>query len=86
MNKFIRSIITFALTNRFAVFFGIALIVVGGVVAFLNTPVETFPDVTNTNVIVITQWPGRSAEEVERFVTLPLETELNSVPRKSTLR
>ncbi|QKZ12173.1 efflux RND transporter permease subunit [Spirosoma sp. KUDC1026] len=86
MNKFIRSIITFALTNRFAVFFGIALIVVAGVVSFLNTPVETFPDVTNTNVIVITQWPGRSAEEVERFVTLPLETELNSVPRKSTLR
>lgn len=86
MNKFIRSIITFALTNRFAVFFGIAIIIVGGVVAFLNTPVETFPDVTNTNVIVITQWPGRSAEEVERFVTLPLETELNSVPRKSTLR
>ncbi|GAB4031131.1 efflux RND transporter permease subunit [Spirosoma jeollabukense] len=86
MNKFIRSIITFALTNRFAVFFGIALIIVGGVVAFLNTPVETFPDVTNTNVVVITQWPGRSAEEVERFVTLPLETELNSVPRKSTLR
>lgn len=86
MNKFIRSIITFALTNRFAVFFGILLIIVGGVVAFLNTPVETFPDVTNTNVIVITQWPGRSAEEVERFVTIPLEVELNSVPRKSTLR
>jgi cobalt-zinc-cadmium resistance protein CzcA len=59
MNKFIRSIITFALTNRFAVFFGVALIVVAGVVSFLNTPVETFPDVTNTNVIVITQWLGR---------------------------
>ncbi|QJD79724.1 efflux RND transporter permease subunit [Spirosoma rhododendri] len=86
MNSFIRSIITFALTNRFAVFFGIGIIIVGGVVSFMNTPVETFPDVTNTNVIVITQWPGRSAEEVERFVTIPLETELNSVPRKSTLR
>ena len=86
MNNFIRSILTFALTNRFAVFFGVVLIIVGGVVAFLNTPVETFPDVTNTNVIVITQWPGRSAEEVERFITLPLETEFNSVPRKSTLR
>ena len=86
MNKFIRSIVTFALTNRFAVFFGILLIIVGGVVSFLNTPVETFPDVTNTNVIVITQWPGRSAEEIERFITIPLETELNSVPKKSTLR
>ncbi|UHG89041.1 efflux RND transporter permease subunit [Spirosoma oryzicola] len=86
MNKFIRSLISFALTNRLTIFFTIGLIVVAGVVSFLNTPVETFPDVTNTNVIVITQWPGRSAEEVERFVTLPLETELNSVPRKSTLR
>ncbi|MBO0932901.1 efflux RND transporter permease subunit [Fibrella aquatilis] len=86
MNKFIRSVITFALTNRFAVFFGILLIIIGGIVSFMNTPVETFPDVTNTNVIVITQWPGRSAEEIERFVTIPLETELNSVPKKSTLR
>ncbi|ADB36969.1 efflux RND transporter permease subunit [Spirosoma linguale] len=86
MNTFIRSLITFSLTNRFVVFFGILLLVVGGVVSFLNTPVETFPDVTNTNAIVITQWPGRSAEEIERFVTIPLETELNSVPRKTTLR
>ncbi|WP_080236852.1 efflux RND transporter permease subunit [Spirosoma rigui] len=86
MNSFIRSIITFALTNRFAVFFGVLLIAVWGVISFLNTPVETFPDVTNTNTIVITQWPGRSAEEVERFVTVPLETELNSIPQKTTLR
>ena len=86
MNSFIRSIVAFSLRNRFAVFFGILLIIVGGVVSFMNTPVETFPDVTNTNTIIITQWPGRSAEEVERFVTIPLETELNSVPKKSTLR
>jgi cobalt-zinc-cadmium resistance protein CzcA len=86
MNTFIRSIITFALTNRFAVFFGVFLIAVWGVVSFVNTPVETFPDVTNTNTIVITQWPGRSAEEVERFITVPLETELNSIPQKTTLR
>lgn len=86
MNKFIRSILTFALINRFSVFFGILLIIISGIVSFLNTPVETFPDVTNTNAIIITQWPGRSAEEVERFVTIPLEVELNSVPRKTTLR
>jgi len=86
MNKFIRGILDFALTNRFAVFFGILLIIVGGVVSFMNTPIESYPDVTNTNVIIITQWPGRSAEEVERFVTVPLETELNSVPRKTNLR
>lgn len=86
MNKFIRSILTFALTKRFVVFFGILLIIVAGIVSFLNTPVESYPDVTNTSAIIITQWPGRSAEEVERFVTIPLEVELNSVPRRTTLR
>jgi cobalt-zinc-cadmium resistance protein CzcA len=60
-----------------------------GVIGFLcyqNTPIETFPDVTNTQVIIITQWPGRSAEEVEKFVTIPLETVLNSVQKKINLR
>ena len=56
-----------------------------GFVSYQNTPIETFPDVTNTQIIIITQWPGRSAEEVEKFVTIPLETALNSVQRKSIL-
>ena len=57
-----------------------------GFVSYQNTPIETFPDVTNTQIIIITQWTGRSAEEVEKFVTIPLETALNSVQRKSNLR
>jgi cobalt-zinc-cadmium resistance protein CzcA len=60
-----------------------------GVIGFLcyqNTPIETFPDVTNTQVIIITQWPGRSAEEIEKFLTIPLETVLNSVQKKINLR
>ena len=52
----------------------------------ITTPIETFPDVTNTQIIIIAQWPGRSAEEVEKFVTIPLETVLNSVQKKSNLR
>ena len=68
------------------VFLGMLLIIVWGVQSFLNTPIEAFPDVINTRVVIITQWPGRSAEELEKFVTIPIETEMNVVPRKTSLR
>lgn len=57
-----------------------------GAWCYENTPIETFPDVTNTQIIIIVQWPGRSAEEVEKFITVPLEVALNSVQKKSNLR
>jgi len=62
------------------------ILVVLGIWSYKETPIETFPDVTNTQIIIIAQWPGRSAEEVEKFVTIPLETVLNSVQKKSNLR
>ena len=86
MNKFIKNIIHFSLRHRYMVFFLTAVIAVIGVFAYKNTPVETFPDVTNTQIIIIAQWPGRSAEEMEKFVTIPMETVLNSVQKKSNLR
>jgi heavy metal efflux system protein len=63
-----------------------AILAVIGFVCYRNTPIETFPDVTNTQIIIIAQWPGRSAEEVEKFISIPLETALNSVQKKSNLR
>ncbi len=86
MNKLIKQIIYFSLRNRYFVFFLTALMAVIGYISYRNTPIETFPDVTNTQIIIITQWPGRSAEEVEKFVTVPLETVLNSVQSKINLR
>ena len=77
MNKFIKNIIHFSLRHRYFVFFLTFIIGVIGFISYQNTPIETFPDVTNTQVIIISQWPGRSAEEVEKFVTIPLETVLN---------
>jgi cobalt-zinc-cadmium resistance protein CzcA len=68
------------------VFFMTAVMAVLGVWSYLNTPIETFPDVTNTQIIIIAQWPGRSAEEVEKMVTIPMETVLNSVQKKANLR
>jgi len=86
MNKFIKSIITFSLKNKFFVVFITLLVVVAGVASFMNTPIEAYPDVTNTHIIIISQWPGRSAEEVEKFITIPIETEMNAVPNKTSLR
>ena len=86
MNKFIKNIIYFSLRHRYFVFFMTAVMVVIGIFSYRNTPIETFPDVTNTQIIIIAQWPGRSAEEVEKFVTIPLEVALNSVQKKSNLR
>jgi cobalt-zinc-cadmium resistance protein CzcA len=86
MNKFIRNIVAFSLKNKFFTFFMVLVLVIAGVVSFLNTPIEAFPDVTNTQIIIVTQWPGRSAEEIERFVTRPIEVSMNSVQRKTNVR
>lgn len=86
MNKFIKSIIHFSLRHRYFVFFMTAVLIAIGIWSYKETPIETFPDVTNTQIVIITQWPGRSAEEVEKFITIPLETVLNSVQKKANLR
>lgn len=86
MNKFIKNIIHFSLRHRYFIFFMTTVLIALGIWAYKETPIETFPDVTNTQIIIITQWPGRSAEEVEKFITIPLETELNSVQKKINLR
>ena len=62
------------------------LAIIAGIVAYINTPIEAFPDVTNTQIIIISQWPGRSAEEVEKFVTIPLEIALNPSQKKTSIR
>lgn len=86
MNTFIKSIVTFSLKNRFFILFMTGILVIAGVIAYQNTPVEAFPDVTNTQITIITQWPGRSAEEIEKFVTIPIETAMNAVQKKTSLR
>ncbi|RYY22853.1 MAG: efflux RND transporter permease subunit, partial [Sphingobacteriaceae bacterium] len=86
MDKFIKSIIYFSLKNRVFVFFMTGVLAILGVISYLNTSIETFPDVTNTQIIIIAQWQGHSAEEVERMITIPMETVLNSVQKKSNLR
>jgi cobalt-zinc-cadmium resistance protein CzcA len=73
-------LVDFALNNRFVVLSMALLLFVWGAIAFHNLPVEAYPDVANTWVQVITQWPGRAAEEVEQQVTIPVEIQVNGIP------
>ena len=86
MNKFIKGIISFSLKNKYLTFSLIGILVATGFVAFKNMPIEAFPDVTNTQIIIVSQWNGRSAEEIERFVTAPIEVSMNSVQKKTSVR
>lgn len=86
MKKFIQGIVGFSLKNSIIVFFLTALLFIAGIYSYLHTPIEAFPDVTNTRARIITQWPGRSAEEVEKFVTLPIMKEVNTIPKKAQVR
>src|ERR1700733_8016096 len=81
-----RKAVELALNNRFMVIaLGILLLVWGGI-SFHNLPVEAYPDVANNYVQIITQWPGRAAEEVEQEVTIPIEVQMNGLPHLQHLR
>lgn len=86
MDKFIKNIIAFSLKNKFFTFFWVGLLIIAGIVSYIKIPIEPFPDVTNTQIEITAEWSGRSAEEVERFVTTPIEIAMNSVQRKSSIR
>ncbi|MCK8142362.1 CusA/CzcA family heavy metal efflux RND transporter [Flavobacterium sp. I-SCBP12n] len=86
MNKFIKNIIAFSIKNKAFTFFWVGVLAVAGFIAFKNMPIEAFPDVTNTQITIISQWNGRSAEEIERFVTSPIEIALNPVQKKTSVR
>ena len=86
MHKFVENIIAFSLRNHILILFLTGLLFVAGIVCYIHTPIEAYPDVTNTRVRIITQWSGRSAEEVEKFVTLPIMREMNTIPRKTDVR
>jgi len=86
MKKMIKNIVGFSLRNKMFTFFWVALAIVAGIISYKNIPVEAFPDVTNTQIVIVTQWNGRSAEEIERYVTSPIEISMNSVQKKTNVR
>ena len=86
MQKLVQAVVTFSLRNTTFVLFATLALFFGGIYALKHTPIEAFPDVTNTRARIITQWPGRSAEEMEKLVTLPISKVMNSIPHKSNIR
>ena len=62
------------------------LFVAAGFAAFQRLPVEAYPDVTNVQIQIITLFPGHAAEEVERLITIPVENEMNGIPKRVSMR
>ena len=75
-----KKLISYALNQPLFIILGVILFIASGVYAFKTLTVEAFPDVTDTQVTVIALFPGRAAEEVEKQVTLPIESVLSGLP------
>jgi cobalt-zinc-cadmium resistance protein CzcA len=82
----IRALVDFALKNRWLVLGGTVVLIAWGIISFRSLPIEAYPDVANNYVQIITQWPGRSAEEIERQVTVPVEIQMAGIPHLTHLR
>jgi heavy metal efflux system protein len=82
----IARIVSFALSQRFLVVVASLMLMTWGVVSFRNLPIDAYPDLSPPHVEIISQWPGHAAEEVERLITIPIEIEMNGIPRLDSLR
>jgi cobalt-zinc-cadmium resistance protein CzcA len=79
-------LVSFALSQRFIVVVAMLALAIWGVVSFTRLPIDAYPDLAPPRVQIVTQWPGHAAEEVERLITIPLEVEMNGIPKIEALR
>lgn len=82
----VERIIEFSARNRFIVFLLVVTFSVGGLWAMWRTPIDALPDISDTQVIVYTTWPGRSPDLVEDQITYPIVTALLSTPQVTVVR
>src|ERR1039457_7085857 len=82
----IHRIVQFALRQRPLILLLVAIISIGGIIAFHHMPVDAYPDLSPPMAEIITQWPGHAAEEVERLITVPVEVGMNGIPKMTTQR
>jgi hypothetical protein len=82
----IQKLVDFALKNRFHVLTAALLLFVWGAISFHNLPVDAYPDVADNYVNIITQWPGHSAEDIEKQITVPTEIQMAGIPDMKNLR
>src|SRR6478672_8674768 len=79
-------IVSFALSQRFLVVIAAIAVLIWGAYAFQKLPIDAYPDLSPPHVAITTQWPGHAAEEIERLVTIPIEIEMNGIPKLDSLR
>ena len=82
----ISRIVSFALAQRFVILMAAAAVIIWGVISFRRLPIDAYPDLSPPHVEIITQWPGHAAEEIERLISIPLEVEMNGIPKIEALR
>ncbi len=82
----LQRVIAWSVAHRVAVLLGTAALIAGGLWAMLTTPVDAIPDLSDVQVIVMTEWPGQAPQLVEDQITYPLETELLKVPNTKFVR
>ncbi|MFY7854001.1 efflux RND transporter permease subunit [Sphingomonas hominis] len=82
----IAAVIRWSVANRFLVILAAAALAIAGVFAMRATPVDALPDLSDTQVIVRTSWPGQAPQIVENQITYPLTTTMLSVPGAKTVR
>src|SRR5215469_11776984 len=82
----ISKLVSFALRQPFLIVIACIALMVYGAFSFEHLPVDAYPDLSPPHVELITQWPGHAPEEIERLVTIPIEIELNGIPRLESLR
>src|SRR5579862_7045233 len=82
----ISRIVSFALSQRFVMLIAALAVVAWGVISFRRLPIDAYPDLSPPHVEIITQWPGHAAEEIERLISIPLEVEMNGIPKIEALR
>jgi Cu(I)/Ag(I) efflux system membrane protein CusA/SilA len=82
----VEKIIEFSARNRFIVFLLVFGLASGGLWALKNTPIDALPDISDTQVIIYTQWMGRSPDLVEDQITYPIVTALLSAPNVTVVR
>ena len=82
----VNRLVSFALTQRFMIIVAALCLGIWGVISFQNLPIDAYPDLSPPRVQIVSQWPGHAAEEVERLITIPLEVEMNGIPKLDALR
>src|SRR5712675_3727412 len=82
----LKAIIDFSLRNKFVVLLATVALVLGGIYSLLNIPLDAIPDLSDTQVIIYSEWPGQAPQIVQDQVTYPITTKMLSVPKNKVVR